>query len=262
MNKFEVPGIRLRFDRLAPSSCAGFDVAGRQRLSLYGSEPTACNRQFQTLLLLANDALLPLSTPGVFGSVFPAQRIPKGETVVTETLVVVGNAEPRKDYSEFIDKCDVVVRFNFTPFFDTHRTGQRTTILCLFGVPYPCGGEVPRLNGNIVKNCQTIWVQIPAFCDPLMKGYDIPREKIAVMDLHALHDDYATSDAERIRRPSSGFQVLRYLVNSSEFAGYRRLICGFEWRGGGHDWETEKRQAARYIELGLIKSLDGRDVAL
>ena len=175
---------------------------------------------------------------------------------MTETLVVVGNAEPQADWSEFIDQCAVIIRFNFTPFFDTNRTGLSTTILCLFGVAYPHAGEIPRLNADIVKSCQTIWAETPAFFDPLVRGYETPRQKITLMNLHAVHDDYACDDAERIQRPSSGFQVLRYLVNSPAFAGTRKFICAFEWRGGsGHSWEQEKRQVARYLELGLLSLL-------
>lgn len=175
---------------------------------------------------------------------------------MTETLVVVGNAEPQEDLSAFIDQCAVVIRFNSTPFFDTLRTGLSTTILCLFGVPYPRAGEIPPLNAHIVRSCQTIWVETPAFFNPLRRGYEVPRQRIALMNLHAVHDNYAADDAEPIQRPSSGFQVLRYLVNSPAFAGTRKFMCGFEWRGGaGHGWEQEKRQVAQYLKLGLLRSL-------
>jgi hypothetical protein len=178
------------------------------------------------------------------------------ETAMTETLIVVGNAEPQEDWSEFIDQCAVVIRFNFTPFFDTLRTGLNTTILCLAGVPYPRAGEIPQLNAGIVKSCQTIWVETPAFFDPLLRGYKIPPQRITLMNLHAVHDNYAAQDAEPIQKPSSGFQVLRYLVNSAAFAGHQKFICGFEWRGGsGHPWDQEKRQVARYLKLGLVSSL-------
>jgi hypothetical protein len=180
---------------------------------------------------------------------------------MTKRLVVVGNAEPTEDCSKFIDQCDIVVRFNYTLFFETNRTGRRTTIFCLFGVPYPEAREIPRLNADIVKNCQTIWVESSAFFEPLTRGYKVPREKIILMNLHVIKDDYAIDGAERIARPSSGFQVLRYLVNRGAFAhgGYRKFICGFEWRGGGvHRWDVEKQQVARYVELKLLNILDDR----
>ena len=179
---------------------------------------------------------------------------------MTKRLIVVGNAEPGEDYSEFIDKCDVIIRFNFTPFFETTRTGLRTTILCLFGVPYPHEGEVPRLNADIVGSCQTIWVESSVFFEPLTRGYSVPHRKIRLMPLHAVNDGYAIEGAERIKRPSSGFQVLRYLVNSQAFAGgYQKFICGFEWRGGDvHSWGIEKRQVARYLELKLLNTVGGR----
>jgi hypothetical protein len=180
---------------------------------------------------------------------------------VTKTLVVVGNAEPRQDCSKFIDQCDVVIRFNFAPFFETRRTGRKTTILCLFGVPYPQAGEIPQLNPGLVKRCQAIWVEISTFFDPLISEYSIPRQKIALMNLHSVHDNYAIDDADRIDKPSSGFQVLRYLVNAPVFAekNYRKFIYGFQWQGGaGHRWDVERRQVARYVELKLLKILDGR----
>jgi hypothetical protein len=112
---------------------------------------------------------------------------------------------------------------------------------------------------EIVKNCETIWAESPAFFDPLAQGYETPPQKIILMNLHNVNDGHAIDRAERIKRPSSGFLVLRSLVNSSPFEGYRKYICGFEWRGGGgHPWEMEKRQVARYLELGLLKILDGR----
>jgi hypothetical protein len=170
-------------------------------------------------------------------------------------LIVVGNAEPRQDRSEFIDRCDVTIRFNLTPFFGIHKTGIRTTILCLFGLPYPDGGEVPRLNRDIARSCHTIWVETPAFVDPLVRGYDVPRQRITLLDLHGVYDNHAIEGAEQIERPSSGFQVLRYLVNSPALFGeYRIFIYGFEWRGGArHTWELERRQAARYLELELLE---------
>jgi hypothetical protein len=131
--------------------------------------------------------------------------------------------------------------------------------LGLFGVPYPRAGEIPQLNADIVKRCQTIWVETPAFFDPLLRGYKIPPQRITLINLHVVHDNHAADEAEPTQRPSSGFQVLRYLrylVNSPEFAGTRKFICGFEWRGGrGHPWEQEKRQVAHYLNLGLLNSL-------
>jgi hypothetical protein len=177
---------------------------------------------------------------------------------MTKTLVVVGNAEPRENCSKLIDECDVVIRFNCAPFFEKNKTGLKTTILCLFGVPYPRPGEIPRLNADIVMNCQTIWVESPAFFDPLVRRYEIPPQKITLMNLRGVNDDHAIDGAERIKKPSSGFLVLRHLVNSAAFEGYRKYVCRFEWQGShAHLWEMEKRQVGRYLELGFLKILDG-----
>ena len=128
------------------------------------------------------------------------------------TVVVVGNAEPRQDHSDFIDNSAVVIRFNYAPFFETGRTGRQTTFLCLFGVPYPNDGEISQLNTHIVKSCKTIWVEIASFFEPLVRRYEIPREKIHLKPMYRIRDSYAIDGAERITAPSSGFQVLRYLV--------------------------------------------------
>jgi hypothetical protein len=98
-------------------------------------------------------------------------------------------------------------------------------------------------------------VEHPDFMDPLIRGYDIPRQKITLLDLHGVEYNHVIEGAEQIERPSSGFQVLRYLVNSpAPFGEYRIFICGFEWRGGsGHDWELERLKAARYLGLNLLE---------
>ena len=172
------------------------------------------------------------------------------------TVVVVGNAEPSSDYSEFIDNSDYVFRFNFTPFYETGKTGCLTTDLCLFGLPYPNAGEIPRLNTHIVKNCRSVWVESPTFLQPLMWGYGIPREKIILRHLHGVRDRYAIDGAERITAPSSGFQIVRYLVNESKFAACRKCICGFQWQGAeNHLWDVEKKQAERYLDRGLLEML-------
>lgn len=167
-------------------------------------------------------------------------------------LVVIGNAEPTEDLSTQIDQCDMVVRFNYTPYFDTGTTGCKTTILCLFGVPYPEGDEVPGLNTEVVKNSLGIWVGAPMFIGSLVRGYDVPRQKILLVSLPE-HDAYKT---EQIVTPTSGFQVLRFLVNSPWFAVFDKFICGFTWQGGPkHPWEQEKRQVAHYVEIGLLHHL-------
>ncbi len=172
------------------------------------------------------------------------------------TVVVVGNAEPSSDYSEFIDNSDYVFRFNFTPFYDTGKTGRLTTDLCLFGVPYPNAGEIPRLNAHIVNNCRSIWVESATFLEPLLSGYGIPRERIILRHLNEVGDRYGIDDAARITAPSSGFQILRYLVNESKFAACRMCICGFQWQGAeNHQWDVEKKQGEQYLKLGLLEML-------
>lgn len=177
--------------------------------------------------------------------------------VTMSTLVVVGNAKPQKDLADVIDQSAVVIRFNHTSFFETGWTGCKTTHLCLFGLPYPQAGEIPRLNALVVESCASIWVEIESFVEPLVKGYKIPREKIHLNAMRSVQDRYAKT-ATPITAPSSGFQVLRYLVNSPEHALYRKFICGFEWRGGGvHQWELEREQATHYLRMGLLERLDG-----
>ena len=150
----------------------------------------------------------------------------------------------------------MVIRFNYTPFFEFGRTGRHTTVLCLFGVPYPHAGEIPRLNTYIVKSCQSIWVEVAVFIEPLMRVYEVPQEHITLRYMSSIRDTYAIDGTGRINLPSSGFQVLRYLVNSKEFAGYRKYIIGFEWKGGNrHMWEMEKNQVGYYLKSSLLEDL-------
>lgn len=166
-------------------------------------------------------------------------------------LVVIGNAEPREDQSEFIDGCDTVIRFNRTPFFDTGKTGRKTTILCLFGIPYPIAGAIPQLHHGVVTTCETIWAETDLFAEPLARDYGVPQQKIECRTLNGIRDRFAVSNG--IIRPSSGFQVLRYLVNSSTFADTEKFIRGFTFQGGRcHQWEAEKRQVEHYLQRGLI----------
>lgn len=170
-------------------------------------------------------------------------------------LVVVGNAEPRENLSAFIDQCDTVIRFNRTPFFDTGKTGRKTTILCLHGIPYPSQGEIPELNRTVAESCEMFWVETSLLVEPLQKGYNVQSQEIVVKMLKSIRDpiDRQISQAESITRPSSGFQVLRYLVNTSAFADFDKFFCCFTFQGGPcHQWELEKEQVARYVELGLL----------
>lgn len=172
------------------------------------------------------------------------------------TLIVIGNAEPQEDQSAFIDQCDTVIRFNRTPYFDTGKTGCKTTVLCLFGIPYPKkGDEDLGLNRAVVDNSAWIWAQIELFAEPLERGYGVPRQKIEFINLANVRDldEIQTENAKLIKRPSSGFQVLRYLAYATEYDDTEKFICGFTFEGGPlHQWEYEKKQVERYIELGLL----------
>lgn len=171
-------------------------------------------------------------------------------------LVVIGNAEPTEDHSAFIDQCDTVIRFNRTPFFDTGKTGSKTTILCLSGLNYPIiGGEIPGLNQFVVEDCNTIWAENDLFSKPLARGYGIASDKIHLMNLSGIRDpeEIQTKNSRLIKRPSSGFQALRYLVNCTLCADTDKFITGFTFEGGPlHQWEYEKEQVERYVELVLL----------
>lgn len=172
------------------------------------------------------------------------------------TFVVIGNAEPQGDQSAFIDQCDTVIRFNRTPYFDTGKTGCKTTVLCLFGITYPvAGADIPGLNEFVVDNCEKIWAQTDLFAEPLEIGYGVPRHKIELANLTKVRDpdDIQSEHAPLITRPSSGFQMLRYMVNAVAYADTEKFIYGFTFEGGPlHQWEYEKEQVERYIELGLL----------
>lgn len=174
-------------------------------------------------------------------------------------LVVVGNAPPSDDWSEPVDACDVVIRFNTTPHFGGGLTGSKTTVLCLFGIPDPNRATRYReLEPRVVAGCREIWVWGPALVERLADCYGVPARRVKVRtEPFSQLDQYTLTEVGRLPHPSSGLLVLRFVLNAAAWAGYEKYLCGFDWSGrvGRHRWDLEKKQVGFYMALGLIRPL-------
>lgn len=182
--------------------------------------------------------------------------------IQTPSIILVGNAEPKFDYSAYVEKHDLVIRFNLMPHEETEKVGQRTDILCLINALPPARNFIAcEFAPPSVKE---VWFTNPYdtnIKDEILNSHwdrNKPTKQVTKDQLTRMVDKlYATN---LIKRPkeniivSSGFIVLNMLLEDPTYKDYNKTMICFTWEGwDGHPWVAEK-----YLATLLTEDIDNR----
>jgi hypothetical protein len=166
-----------------------------------------------------------------------------------KTMIIVGNATPDLDLSNFVDGCDIVVRLNATGNLGSGRVGARTDILCLrsfgsIGQRFASGADA--LHPRAVESAAELWFVGEAgnWAPAIIDRYDLASKR---------HRFFSLARMRRVDRILRGFGGARQgaslgaiaVILALEEAGFEPLqkwFCAFRFQGwSGHPWVAEKR---------------------
>lgn len=206
-----------------------------------------------------------------------------------KTIAIVGNADVTKDYSAFIDSCDLVVRLNLRtglPALMHDRLGNKTDILCY----------APRATRLVVDDwahlgqlrrffaeARQIWFVGPkpwfrmrpkGIIRFMLKNerlvFDASAVIVRALQLEDRQIEYFTRDfrdsvAEKLQAlasstesglPSAGMVVIQRVLEDPEFEAYQKCVLGFTFEGWqGHPFTREQRLVEKYSAQGLLQLL-------
>ena len=185
----------------------------------------------------------------------------------SKSLVIVGNAPVKKDYSEFIDSCEQVIRFNRTPHYSNNRSGNKTSILCLRNVGRSAGevfaSSKQALNSNVVKQAQEIWFG---------RKHELNSK---IIRTHCMEEKYIWNITSELRQKirediqslvptvrvgtdfSLGMLATANVLYSSRFNYFKKYMLGFTWQGcSDHPWRYEKVLCEKYFSEKEIINLE------
>jgi len=166
----------------------------------------------------------------------------------SSNIVIVGNAIPKEDYSEFIESHDIVIRFNHVNFLHTKKLGNKCDILV-----------VQNMDSSYREGKATFdkWEKLIIIAENEVKDYSaliINSNNWKTRNIETIYSDNLPVREKLNNGGSSGFIILEWLLNSKkeDLIFPISLVC-FTWQGWeGHAWEQEKKICHEYQKLGLV----------
>jgi len=183
-------------------------------------------------------------------------------------MAIIGNGPIRTDLSEFIDACDLVLRFNECKNYGIH-SGRKIDILCINNTGAPAqrivDGRMIR-SASYYDSISEVWfprnaeihkkyaqaVEPPS---PLIEFVDWTDELIVSNELAAVTTQRFSGEfygmvfhklknktPEPFVSPSTGFLAIEYVLSEPRFSEYEIILIGFSFQGWrGHPWKAEHR---------------------
>jgi len=168
-----------------------------------------------------------------------------------QKIVLVGNAYPNKDYSNFIDSHDIIIRFNHVNFLHTKKVGTRCDFLVIQNMD-----EDYRNGRGTYQDCNNI-IFIAENVDKNFSHLIIESNKWHNKSFNIVYSD-TLEIKEKLEgnNGSRGFIILNWLLKQSEKWDLPISLVCFTWQGWkGHAWDKEKNKCHNYEEKGLITIL-------
>ena len=177
-------------------------------------------------------------------------------------MILIGNDDPTSlyDYSEFIDSCDFVIRFNFARSFHTGLAGSKTSALVLWAD----GSKGQQmLNGEktipnpVIKNAEEIWFLF-SVAYPLIEKFNLQNKIIKELHIDVFN--------ERLNlHPTSGMMIIDHVLEKYE--DYKKYIVFFGWNQlieeqppmdlrFTHHFPRERNTIQKYVNEGKLERID------
>jgi hypothetical protein len=191
-------------------------------------------------------------------------------------LLIVGNGPIFTDYSRLLNESDVIVRFNNANKIGNYDDG-RQTILALSNTGGPgkfffnheyLGSSndfkkceiilVPRVEKCHAEHFNVVRNSFPWYNEAELKCYHekiIPylieqNKKTIVIDEnfnYKCFNELKHVFSKPFICPSTGFMVVKFLLDYSDYSDYEVHLIGFGFRGWkGHPWAAEKKITQKY----------------
>jgi len=180
----------------------------------------------------------------------------------TGRIVIIGNGEVNKNYSSFIDNSDYIIRFNWLDNYNKN-TGIKTDALSLASAVQHIDNYLhPTSDAHKTKfNCfkkilteiDTLIFPFPdenRLChlrhkriDKLINFYHLNNKNIKkyFCEEQYMEDLKKNRWPKNVIAPSSGYTVIRNILDDKSFINHRIYLLGFNWSGWlGHPWSSEK----------------------
>jgi hypothetical protein len=212
--------------------------------------------------------------------------MPKHAPPSTLSIAIVGNGPIIIDHGALIDSTSLVVRFNHLDNLKV-GTGSRLDVWVIASHPWLLERFVathiarsqqplPTVE-QLAQSRTRIWFPIPPVPSAIASRHILPTyaHRMAAIKrfMSSVLQDFTTPELVTFEpcyyndlspdtwppecvMPSNGYLVARSIVESAEFATYRKLAIGFSWAGWpGHPWKCERAyflQLARRNKLSII----------
>ena len=179
------------------------------------------------------------------------------------SLIIIGNGEVNEDYTSFVDNADYVVRFNWLQNYNKN-TGKRVNALALASAKTHIDNYLEpssQYQNNHICLFKSILMRIDLLLFPIPdanRNCTNRLRRIAFfVDSFSLQkksrkyyfcEDSYLDDLGVQKKPlhqivpSSGYTVIRNILDDSSFNNFDIYLLGFNWRGWqGHSWSKEAK---------------------
>lgn len=181
-------------------------------------------------------------------------------------IAIIGNAIPQKNYSQQIDSCEIIIRINRTPHYNTGLTGSKCSVLALQRLNSVESNRFLRpdnqLDFKVISLAKEIWFinYLPESLIKLVEHYKIKDKQILTIDpgLKNIHEiDYYWSKNKRVFSPSTGLAVIHHIINQDRFKNYSKELYNFTWQGNFvHFWDGEQSVINYWQSIGKVKIIN------
>jgi hypothetical protein len=191
-------------------------------------------------------------------------------------LALIGNGQISRDYSEFIDKCDLVIRCNEAKNLGKN-SGNKTDVLCITntGAParrlinlrsvqqYPKFPDIQEIWFPRDSDVHLEWIERFNISFPRSELIDIGNKIIQANNLENLSVKRFSNNLNKISFqslkkvsnqffvcPSTGFLAFIYISQNIEFKNFEKYLFGFTFEM----WHGHPADSERFIFNEEIKS--------